>query len=698
MRPDRAWTLAWVLAGLSLATIGTGMVVGLVTGTLGPSLGAGGGVAFAVVFTLAVSSFALMGALIARKEPSNPIGWLFGAIGLLFGLTLAGAIYADAGSLAGRSWGYWLSNWSGSAILPLVVLVLLLFPDGRPLTRRWRVVVWTDIVGGAILVLGVALTPGILEGQTGTRFVNPVGIEAIGGSLLESGGIGWMLVPLSALAAGVSLILRFRRSRGLEREQLKWVAFAVALFLVGFIANEATYGTRFEQLGVFAIQIAIVTLPLATGAAILRYRLYDIDVVINKTVVYATLAAFITGVYVAIVVGIGALAGGSGDDPNAALSIAATAVVAVAFQPVRERVQRLANRLVYGQRATPYEVMADFGHRMAGTLEIDRALPELAEAALGGTRASASRVRLFLPDGTERAGTTPEGAEPTTWERTVPVAYQGEPIGEIAVAKEAGDPLLPAERALLDDLAHQAGLALHNVRLTDELQARLDELATQAEQLEVSRRRLITARDAQRRGLERDIREGPRRELESISDAIARAAEIAPVEPTTAVAAVDEATERANATLEGLRDLARGIFPPLLVDQGIVPALEAHIRKVGANATIDAASAVRGVRFDADVEACTYFVCLQALQNVLRHAANAPTLVRLWLEEGRLAFEVADRGPGFEASTTDGGMGLPIMRDRVHAIEGELVVRSSPGRGTTVTGRVPARALEGAAR
>jgi len=220
----------------------------------------------------------------------------------------------------------------------------------------------------------------------------------------------------------------------------------------------------------------------------------------------------------------------------------------------------------------------------------------------------------------------------------------------------------------------------------------------QAEQLEVSRRRLITARDAQRRGLERDIREGPRRELENISDAIARAAEIAPVEPTTAVAAVDEATERANATLEGLRDLARGIFPPLLVDQGIVPALEAHIRKVGANATIDAASAVRGVRFDADVEACTYFVCLQALQNVLRHAANAPTLVRLWLEEGRLAFEVADRGPGFEASTTDGGMGLPIMRDRVHALEGELVVRSSPGRGTTVTGRVPARALEGAAR
>ena len=358
----------------------------------------------------------------------------------------------------------------------------------------------------------------------------------------------------------------------------------------------------------------------------------------------------------------------------------------------------LANRLVYGKRATPYEVMADFGHRMAGTIDVDRALPDLAEAARTGVRASAARVRLFLPDGSERPATRPDGADPGAWERTVEITHQGERIGAIAVAKEAGDPLLPAESALLDDLAHQAGLAMHNVRLTDELQARLEQLAMQAEQLEVSRRRLITARDAQRRGLERDIREGPRKELEHIADALERATRIAPSEPAAAIATVDEIAGRAKATLEGLRDLARGIFPPLLADQGIVPALEAHIRKVGANATLDAASAVRGARFDADVEACAYFVCLQALQNVLRHAANARTLVRLWLEDGRLAFEVADRGPGFEASTTDGGMGLQIMRDRVDALEGELVVRSDPGGGTTVTGRVPARALEVAAR
>jgi hypothetical protein len=339
---------------------------------------------------------------------------------------------------------------------------------------------------------------------------------------------------------------------------------------------EATYQTRFEDLGILAIQLAIVTFPIATGAAILKYHLYDIDIVINRTVVYVTLAVFITGVYVAIVVGVGAMVGSSDSDPNAVLSITATAIVAIAFQPVRERVQRFANRVVYGKRATPYEVMADFGSRMAGTLEVDRALPELAQAAGVGVRASAARVRLALPGGDERIAIWPEGTQAPTWERTVEVRYEGEPIGEISVAKDPGDPLLPAERALLDDLAQQAGLALHNVRLTDELQARLDQLADQAEQLEGSRRRLITARDAQRRGLERDIREGPRRELEHIAGVLsARPRSRRPrSRPLTRWPSERTPRSRACAT-------SRGIFPPLLADQGIVPALEAHIRKVG---------------------------------------------------------------------------------------------------------------------
>jgi signal transduction histidine kinase len=161
-----------------------------------------------------------------------------------------------------------------------------------------------------------------------------------------------------------------------------------------------------------------------------------------------------------------------------------------------------------------------------------------------------------------------------------------------------------------------------------------------------------------------------------------------------AEALLDRLGEDANTTLEGLRDLARGIFPPLLADQGIVPALEAHVRKVGANATIEASNAVHGRRFDADTEACVYFCCLQAIQNVIRHAGNAPCLVRLDLDDGGLVLSVRDTGPGFDADTTPPGMGRQIMMDRVDALDGRLDIEASPGNGTRVRIQIPVSAAE----
>ncbi len=237
---------------------------------------------------------------------------------------------------------------------------------------------------------------------------------------------------------------------------------------------------------------------------------------------------------------------------------------------------------------------------------------------------------------------------------------------------------------------------MHNVRLTDELEIRANELAVQTERLRVSRERLVTARDQQRRGLERDIREGPAHQLLEIRQGLDDAETLAGSDADAARALLDELGVDANATLEELRDLARGIFPPLLVDQGVVPALEAHIRKVGANARVQPGLAFSTLRFDADVEACVYFCCLQAIQNVIRHAGNAQSTVDLTFDRDLLTFTVRDEGPGFDADARPGGMGTRIMHDRIDALEGALTVESAVGQGTTVAGRIPAAAMAGA--
>ncbi|MBA3691817.1 MAG: sensor histidine kinase, partial [Actinobacteria bacterium] len=192
----------------------------------------------------------------------------------------------------------------------------------------------------------------------------------------------------------------------------------------------------------------------------------------------------------------------------------------------------------------------------------------------------------------------------------------------------------------------------------------------------------------------RDIREGPRHTLAGIAAGVDRARELASTEPKAAAEELDRLGEQANATLEGLRDLARGIFPPLLGDKGIVAALDAHIRKIGVRATLEVAPGLAGLRFDDRSEACVYFCCLQALQNVARHTNSAPAVVRLSMERGTIVFEVTDRGAGFDTAATTPGMGLQIMQDRVDALDGSLQVESVSGAGTTVTGRIPARALE----
>lgn len=647
--------------------------------------------------------YPLVGALIVSRRPANWLGWILVLIGVVlaigqfsvayavFGLTLHPGSLPGAGAAAAIDAASWVPM-----IGLMGIFVLLLFPDGHLPSPRWRWVGWTLGVGMSVTFLIVVIAPGQLGAGKFPRMDNPIGIEALRPfvGVLQS---SILIIPLGIIAAAVSVIGRFRRSRGTERLQMKWLvaagALVAAIYAVTIIWSLAVPVPAGAQapLGLSLLQmlslVSFALLPISIGFAVLKYKLYEIDVIINKTLVYGSLAVFITVVYVALVVGIGQFLR---NDRSVVLSIAATAIVAVAFQPVRERVQRVANRVVYGKRATPYEVMAGFSRRMAETAALAEVLPDMAETAARGVGAERSRVRVLLPGGVERVETWPAVAGPNVdaYGRTVDVSHHGERIGDISIAKPVGEPITPAEDHLLTDLAAQAGLAMHNVRLAASLEARLAELHEQSAQLAVSRQRLVTARDAQRRGLERDIREGPQRQLTAIGQRLEELEALAVSAPSDAEALLGRLGEDANATLEGLRDLARGIFPPLLADKGVVAALEAHIRKIGANARAEASPAFAEQRFDADAEACVYFCCLQALQNVIRHADNARSTITLDVGGDTIACSVRDEGPGFDTFSSEPGMGMQIMRDRVDALEGTLDVRSG-NAGTTINISIP---------
>jgi len=411
--------------------------------------------------------------------------------------------------------------------------------------------------------------------------------------------------------------------------------------------------------------------------------------VVNKTVVFLILVALIAIVYLAIVVGIGGALGGGNREPNPVLSVGAVSLIAFGFRPVQERVRRLVNRLVYGERATPYEVMSDFSRRMSGALSVDEIMPRMAEAAASGVGAARSTVCLFMPSGKRLSVSWPRDEASDHFDSCVDVTLRGEPVGQILVAEAPGETITPAEEKLLADLASQAGLALHNVRLAAELRARFDEISMQAQELKASRSRLVTAQDVSRHRLQRAILDGPESRLVDMVEKLDHAERVIDDDPKAVTAALDALIEEAKLTLESLRDLAHGIFSPLLADRGIVAALTAYVRKSKLVVTIDAEASLVERRFEQPLEAAVYFCCVEALTNITRHARGAVATIRLQESTGRLAFSVCDEGPGFDAGSTPWAPDLQLMGDRLAALGGTVEIHSIRGAGTTVMGTLP---------
>src|SRR5437773_1074871 len=397
-----------------------------------------------VVSVFPVLAFATVGALIAWSQPRNRIGWLLIATAIAATFLGLPKFYAglaiDLGWrwLPAPEWVYWVSQFSWIVVVELfLVLLPLYYPDGRLPGRRWRLVLWSSVLLG-LLAFSTLLDPA----SAPTGLANPMGMKAL------AGVSNFLFIPFTviflatSLAAVLSLVVRYRRGDGQDRQRLKWLTAASALLLLTFALNLTVLQND------VLIPLVAATVPIAIGIAILRYRLYDIDLIINKALVYAGIAAVITVVYVLVVVNIGARVGGS---QRLWLSLVTTAVIALAFQPLRERAQRLANRLVYGRRATPYEALSQFSEHLSETYSQEDILDRMTRILAQGTGAQRAEAWVRAGQRLVLASSSPPSAEPVTpltmqngslpplpRDIVVPVSHGGDLRGALAVDKKRG--------------------------------------------------------------------------------------------------------------------------------------------------------------------------------------------------------------------------------------------------------------------
>ena len=680
-RPSR-WP--WIVLGVTAAFAAVGLVLVSLNGysLLGDSTN-----------FIAFMGMGIVGALSLSRAPDNRIGWLLLWVAITVGAAFTtgeASIYAAAhGKDALASWLAWPGNtlWT-LGLFPLLILLPLVFPDGRLPSPRWRWLAWAGVGISSLAFVTIGFGTATFDvGDVGPPITvaNPLHIPGL--ELASLGNVIWPLLLCLFAAAGVSMVFRFRRSSGVERQQLKWFAFAVVVLVTYFVISAVLEGLGISEggIGEFISGLAFLGIPVAVGIAILQYRLWDLDVVVKKALVAGALVVLALAVYGAAVALFG-VAAADRQSPGTLFVIAL--LLGIAFRPVMRIARKVVDRFVYGRRATPYEVLTEFSERVGTSYATEDVLPRMAQVLGEGAGAEVARVWLRAGRELRQAAawpedvtaipavlTAPEGGSSVPGETAVEVRDRGELLGALSVRMSAADPMNPTKEKLVRDLAAQAGLVLRNVRLVEDLRA--------------SRQRLVAAQDEERRRLERNIHDGAQQQLVALAVKARLARQLTERDPAKTAEMLIQIETETQTALEDLRDLARGIYPPLLADRGLVAALEAQSRKAAVPVSVEADAVGR---YSVDVEATVYFCALEALQNVAKYADADRTVIHLSQSNGSLSFEVVDEGRGFDPDAVATGSGLQGMADRLAAVGGSLEIRSAPGRGTTVAGRVPVTA------
>jgi signal transduction histidine kinase len=646
------------------------------------------------------------GLISSARRADEPLGSLvlaaatIASAGLLGAAILQLAAHGDAVG-AGLSRAARGGRAAALGLLPAATIHLLLAaPAGRLQRTGRRFFSALGYAGGTALGVAIAVRP---------RAVSP---WTYGGAIVVAVAIGC-----------IGVAARYGRAQLPDRRRIKWLGWGLTVTAgagAGLIIMRALVGWPDAHTSVILATTAL--LPLALALSFSNTVALAIDRLLSHTISLAGLGGVVGAVYLVIVLGLGRVPEKS-ERELLVLSMIAAAVAAVLYIPTRARLARLANRLVYGERDAPDDVLRTFGSRLSRSIPLDELLLQMAESLRKTLLLSAAEVWTGSGGKLERAASDPDrgsaaisigaaeepvvaraGVSGPAWMRVwlpsllsgredahvrvAPITHSGELLGLIMIERRPdGSGFNEEDERILTELARQVGLALHNVQLDSALQASLDEVRRQADALQASRGRIVAVADAERRRIERNLHDGAQQHLVALAVKVRLARQLAETSPDQAKTFLDELGNDVKDALDELRNLAHGIYPPLLADRGLGEALKAAAGRASlpTNVVPDGLG-----RYPQEIEAAVYFCCLEALQNAGKYAGPAAqATIRLREEAGALVFEVADDGAGFDVGKRGVGAGFTNMSDRVGATGGSLRVESAPGRGTKVIGVVP---------